>query len=337
MIRRYSNIDISKHTTFHLPIVVNEFIEYDTVEELIGLVKELRSGDRRFIHLGGGSNMLFDSRYDGAVLHCCCKKIEETGRDVSHVTVHAAAGTIWDDFVKFTVESNLYGAVNLSYIPGEVGGAAVQNVGAYGAEAKDIIDSVEVLDTYDMNCKRLSLECCAYGYRDSVFKHEPGRYIVTGVNFRLGLSECFSLEYGPLAELASDPALTLGKVRSRIIEIRRSKLPEPSELGSAGSFFKNPVVDYSVYENIKKNYPDIPSYPLSDGTVKIPAGWLIERSGMKGYRVGGAEVYTKQCLVIVNTGNATAEDVMTLKELVQDAVKKKFGVEILPEVNIIES
>lgn len=337
MIRRFANLDISQYTTFHLPAIVKEFIEYDTVDELIVLVTELNAARCRFIHLGGGSNMLFPSRYNGVVLHCCSQKIIETGRDSSHAFVYAAAGTVWDDFVKYTVKANLYGGVNLSYIPGEVGGAVVQNVGAYGAEAKDIIESVEVLDITDMNCKKLSVDSCAYGYRDSIFKHEAGRYIVTGANFKLSLLPAFSLEYGPLSELASDAELTLGKVRDRIISIRRSKLPEPSELGSAGSFFKNPVVNYEVYARIKCDYPDIPSYHLNDGTVKIPAGWLIERAGMKGFRIGGAEVYPKQCLVIVNTGNATEADVINLKNHVQHAVKTKFGIEISPEVNIIES
>ncbi|MCM1094146.1 MAG: UDP-N-acetylmuramate dehydrogenase [Lachnospiraceae bacterium] len=336
MVTREANCNISKFTTFHLPVIADEFIEYDSINELIDIVKELKRDNRRYLHLGGGSNMLFSSRYDGAVLHCRCSEIRQLERNASHALIHVASGTVWDDFVKYTVANDLYGAVNLSYIPGEVGGAAVQNVGAYGSEAKDIVESVEVLDTVDMHPKKLPLDECCYGYRDSVFKHCPGRYIVTGVTFRLGVVPMYSLEYGPLKELADHPGLSLAMVRERIISIRQSKLPEPSELGSAGSFFKNPVVDRSKYEELEASYPGMPYYDLPDGTVKIPAGWLIETSGLKGNRIGGAEVYTKQCLVIVNTGNASAEDVLALKSFVQNTVRAKFGIDLLPEVNIVE-
>lgn len=334
MITRKANYNISPSTTFHVAATVREFVEYDTVDELKEILETL-GGETDYIHIGGGSNILFAGDYDGVVLHCRRKGIEVIDRNDDHVMVKVDAGTVWDDFVKFTVESGFYGAENLSYIPGETGGASVQNVGAYGAEAKDIIDSVVVLDKVSGDVRRLTLEQCHYGYRDSVFKHEPGRYIVVSVYFHLGLIPRFSLEYGPLKGLAENPDLTLADVRDRVISIRRSKLPEPSELGSAGSFFKNPVVDGRKYAELKEDYPDVPSYPLPDNMVKIPAGWLIERAGLKGHRIGGAEVYTKQCLVIVNTGDATSGDIIALKDYVRDTVYSKFGIEISPEVNIV--
>lgn len=336
MIARKDNYDISKSTTFHLPVVADEFIEYDTISELIDIVRDLKKNNKRYLHLGGGSNMLFPVRYNGVVLHCRCAEISHLEQNDTHALIHATAGVTWDDFVKYTVEHNLYGAVNLSYIPGEVGGAVVQNVGAYGAEAKDIIESVEVLDTTDMHPKKLPLEECGYGYRDSVFKHQPGKYIVTGVTFKLSVLPVYTLDYGPLKELAEIPELSLGMVRDRIISIRQSKLPEPSELGSAGSFFKNPVVDRAKYDELKASYPGMPFYDLPDDKVKIPAGWLIETAGLKGYRIGGAEVFPKQCLVIVNAGDASVGDVLALKSFIQDTVKSKFGIEISPEVNIVE-
>ncbi len=335
MVTHSYNCDISRYTTFQLPAVVDEFIEYDSVDELVEIVKELNTAGKVFMRIGGGSNMLFSSRYSGAILHCRCSKIEEVDCGADSVILYASAGTSWDCFVKHTVDNGFYGAVNLSYIPGEVGGAAVQNVGAYGSEAKDIIESVDAVDTTDCSFNRLSVVDCCYGYRDSVFKHIPGRYIVTGVRFRLSLVPEYELEYGSLKDMLCDPDLTLSKVRDKIIEIRRSKLPDPSELGSAGSFFKNPVVNGDVYSELKAKYPDIPSYVQPDGKVKIPAGWLIEHSGLKGHRIGGAQIYPKQCLVIVNTGNATASDVLELKEFVQNTVKSKFGISIFPEVNII--
>lgn len=336
MITHLFNCDISDYTTFHISAVVSEFIEYDTSDELAGIIKELNGMNRKFIHIGGGSNILFASKYDGVVLHCRSAEIREVKRTVRHALIQASSGTVWDDFVKYTVDNGLYGAENLSYIPGEVGGAAVQNVGAYGVEAKNIIESVEVLNTENYQFLTLSADDCCYGYRSSIFKYESGRkYLVCGVTFKLSSEPFFSLEYGPLKDLVDNSDLTLQKVRNQIIAIRKSKLPEPDELGSAGSFFKNPVVDFHIYENLKTTNPDIPSFSLPNGKVKIPAGWLIEHSGLKGYKIGNAEVFPKQCLVIVNTGGASAEDVLRLKKHIQDTVWDKFGIEITPEVNLV--
>ena len=208
-------------------------------------------------------------------------------------------------------------------------------MGAYGVEAKDIIHSVHVYDTVRRCEADIPVSDCRYAYRDSMFKHCPSRYVVLDVTYRLSEKELYNLEYGPLKELKNDLALSPAKVRERVIEIRKSKLPDPGETGSAGSFFKNPVVDRKIFEELKSHYPDIPSYVADADRIKIPAGWLIEHAGLKGATEGGASVYQRQCLVIVNNGNATATDVINLSRRVIATVLEKFGVELSPEVNII--
>ncbi|WP_304476151.1 UDP-N-acetylmuramate dehydrogenase, partial [uncultured Muribaculum sp.] len=244
---------------------------------------------------------------------------------------------VWDDFVQHCVDSNLYGAENLSYIPGEVGASAVQNIGAYGVEVKDLIVKVEALDTFTSGMVTFTADECRYGYRDSLFKRPDlaGRYIITAVHYRLWHTPRYTLDYGPLKELREVTYLTPATVRNRVIEIRRSKLPEPSELGSAGSFFKNPVIDKSMWRHIQSSYPEAPHYDVDDNLVKVPAGWLIETSGLKGAVEGGAMVYQRQCLVIVNTGNATSDDVVKLYRRVQATVYNRFRIMLSPEVNVI--
>jgi UDP-N-acetylmuramate dehydrogenase len=269
------------------------------------------------------------------IIHSAERSITTVDETDSYRLVKVSAGVEWDAFVSYTVEQGLYGAENLSYIPGEVGASAIQNPGAYGAEAKDIIDTVHALDTQTGAMVEMKSSECAYGYRDSLFKHAAGRYIITGVTYRLSRKPHFTLDYGPLRELAAEPNLSLELVRNRVIEIRRSKLPEPDEQGSAGSFFKNPVVSKSQYEQLQSEYPTVPGYHQEDGSVKVPAGWLIEQAGLKGATHGGAMVYPRQCLVIVNTGNATGSDVLALSQHIQSTVADKFNIALNPEVNII--
>lgn len=335
MITSYTDCDISRHTTFGLPAQVARYVEYSTPEELIQLLSDPQTAVRYYC-IGGGSNVLFAGRYDGTVLHCVRDSITETDRTAGVVRLKVAAGADWDRFVAFTVGQGMYGAENLSYIPGQMGGAAVQNVGAYGVEVKDIIESVEVVDTTDFSRVTLMPDDLHYGYRDSVFKHQPGRYIVTDVNVRLSLDPHFTLDYGPLRELQGFQGLTAAMVRERVIEIRKSKLPDPTEIGSAGSFFKNPVVSAEEYAALKARYSDMPGYLLADGRVKLAAGWLIEHAGLKGAVEGGAMVYPRQCLVIVNTGSATADDVVKLMHHVQDVVRDAYNVSLSPEVNIVK-
>ncbi len=328
------DFDLTRHTTFHVPARAQWFAEYDNVDELIEILSDKRFSGMPRLHIGGGSNLLFTKPFEGLVLHSSMKKVKMEKLSDTRILVHAESGLNWDTFVRHTIAEGLYGLENLAYIPGETGASAVQNIGAYGVEAKDHIYTVDTLDTLTGDMRTFQADECAYAYRDSMFKHTNGRYIVTGVSYLLSRNPAFTLDYGPLKELASDPDLTAMKVYEKVVDIRRSKLPEPDELGSAGSFFKNPVVTAGKYAALKQTYPDMPHYDAPDG-VKIPAGWLIEHAGLKGFRIGGAEVYPRQCLVIVNTGNATATDITSLYSHVQHTVRSKYGIDLHPEANII--
>lgn len=333
----YNDFDLSKVTTFHIPAKARIYAEYESINELRHLLSAPEYADMKQLHIGGGSNLLFAESFDGIVMHSAIREILVSGETDTSVLLKVSAGVNWDDFVKYCVDNGLYGAENLSYIPGEAGASAVQNVGAYGVEAKDIINNVFAIDTSTEEERIFTVDECEYGYRDSIFKRNShsGRYIITDVEYRLSKIKNFTLDYGPLKELASTSSdLTLQQVRERIIEIRQSKLPEPDELGSAGSFFKNPVIPIDKFEQLKSEYPTIPSYAAATG-IKIPAAWLIENTGMKGKRTGGAQVYTRQCLVIVNTGNATAKDVISLYSEIREKVAAKFDITLSPEVNII--
>lgn len=329
------DFDLTPYTTFHVPARASWFAEYGTVDELLSILSDSRFRGMPFLHVGGGSNLLFTKPFEGLVLHSAMRGMS-TRNDISPTEsiLEAESGLNWDEFVRRSIDEGLYGLENLAYIPGEVGASAIQNIGAYGVEAKDFIHSVSTIDTATGNERVFTPEECRYAYRDSIFKHVAGRYIVTKAAYRLSRVKKFTLEYGPLKELASDPGLTASKVYDRVVNIRRSKLPEPSELGSAGSFFKNPVVPVDKFNRLKSEYADIPSYEAPAG-IKIPAGWLIEHAGLKGHRIGGAEVYPKQCLVIVNTGSATARDIVDLYTFIQSTVERIYGIRLEPEANIV--
>jgi len=256
--------------------------------------------------------------------------------DADHVWVRVGAAIVWDDFVAYSIANGWSGAENLSLIPGEVGASAVQNIGAYGLEAKDLIEKVECISLSDGTRRVFKNEECNYAYRSSIFKHElKGQYAVTYVTYRLSKQFVPHLDYGNLREqLASNPSLSAAAVRQKVIEIRRSKLPDPEVLGNAGSFFMNPIVTREQFEALRAAYPQIPYYDVPNG-VKIPAGWLIEQCGWKGRTLGRAGVYEKQALILVNRGGATGEEVVRLCRTIQQDVFKKFGIEIHAEVNLI--
>ena len=254
--------------------------------------------------------------------------------DDERVWLRIGSGMVWDELVSYTVESELYGAENLSLIPGEVGASAVQNIGAYGVEAKDIIETVEAIDLTSGKRRSFSNAECRYAYRSSIFKHElKGQYAVTYVTFRLSKVRRLHLDYGNIRSLISNPSLR--EVRETIIRVRRDKLPDPNVMGNAGSFFMNPVITAEEFNALQALYPSMPHYETPEGGIKIPAAWLIEQCGWKGRSLGRAGVYEKQPLVLVNLGGATADEVMALANAVSDAVKDKFGIRISPEVNIV--
>jgi len=321
------------HNTFGLKAVAASYVDYRSPAEL---KKALVSAERPFLHVGGGSNLLFSKPvFKGTVFHNSDIDVKELEFTNDSVLVRAGGGVRWDAFVEFCVDMEYYGAENLSLIPGEVGAAAVQNIGAYGAEVKDIIESVECMDTDTGRIRVFSNAECGYGYRTSIFKKpENKKYFVLSVNFRLGTVARFNLSYGALSSRVGAD-VSLETVRGSIVEMRREKLPDPEEIGSAGSFFMNPVVPQSNYEALLKEYPDMPHYDAPDGNVKLSAGWMIDRCGWKGAKMGRAGIYARQALVLVNLGGASAEEIMKLARAVEDSVKNKFGVELKPEVQII--
>lgn len=332
------NCSLLPYNTFGMDVKASRFVEYASVEELRGLWNAEREAVARALHIGGGSNLLFASDYEGLILHSAIKGYTVVKETEEEVEVRVGAGEVWDDFVAYTVANGWYGAENLSLIPGEVGASAVQNIGAYGVEAKDLIVSVDTFGLETGEERRFMREECRYAYRESVFKQElKGKYAVTFVTYRLKKHPVFHLEYGNIrAELEKQGCqVDLENVRRIIIAIRQAKLPDPKVLGNAGSFFMNPVVPKMQFAALLAQYPDMPHYPVDDAHVKIPAGWMIDRCGWKGKRVGHAGVHEKQALVLVNCGGATGKEVMHLAEEIVASVRERFGVTIRPEVNYI--
>ena len=337
------NCSLLEHNTFGIHARASRMIEYDSVEELQTFVRQrTAAGDASpLLHIGCGSNLLFLGDFCGTVLHSKMQEIHVTANEGDYVYVRVTAGIEWDAWVQYAVDSRWYGLENLSLIPGEVGASAVQNIGAYGAEAKDFIIFVDAVDLLTGEIRHFTAEECRYGYRDSIFKHElRGRYAVTHVHFRLSHEFRPRLDYGGLHQALEqrgydETNLTAEQLRQTIIEVRREKLPEPTELGNAGSFFTNPIVERSTFERLLKEYPDMPHYEVDSAHIKIPAGWMIEQCGWKGKAMGKAGVYERQALVLVNLGGATGEDIKALCERIQADVQKKFGVAIVPEVNFI--
>lgn len=336
--------DLTKMNTFGMKVKARCFMEYDSVADLVDI--EFAELARPVLHIGGGSNLLFTDDFKGTVLHSKIDFIEILNGEASDtVLVSAGAGVVFDDFCAWAAKEGLWGVENLSYIPGEVGASAVQNIGAYGVEVKDVIHKVYCYDTVDEEFVSFGVEECAYGYRDSAFKDPEvkGRYVVTHVVFALSRTPQPKLDYGHLAEAVAGETLTPALIRKTIIKIRKEKLPEPSVMGSAGSFFKNPVISSEHFARIEAaakaelgaDYK-VPHYELPDGTVKVPAAWMIEQCGWKGKRSGGAAVYDKQPLVIVNyTGNAYPEEIIGLEKRIISSVKTKFDIELHPEVEHI--
>lgn len=323
------------HNTFGIDVNATRFLEYVSVEEL---KRQIAQGaiTTPFLHIGAGSNLLFVKDYNGLILHSCISGIEVVGETEESVSLRVGAGVVWDDFVAYCVRNGWYGVENLSFIPGEVGASAVQNIGAYGVEVKDLITVVETVDFHGEE-RVYTVGECEYSYRDSIFKRPENRAVfVTYVCFRLSKKERFTLDYGTIRqELEKYPKLTLDVVRKIIIDIRKSKLPDPKVMGNAGSFFMNPIVSREKLETLQQEYPRIPYYGLDDGRVKIPAGWMIDQCGWKGKVLGPAAVHDKQALVLVNRGGAKGSDIIALSDAVRASVREKFGIDIRPEVYII--
>ncbi len=348
-----NNYSLLPHNTFGIDVRARWYAEYDSVEQLQQLLQEYYatvSGDTlptgntpagRVLHIGGGSNLLFLKDFDGLVLHSAIRGIQLLEEDEESVTIRVGAGEVWDDLVSQTLQRGWYGLENLSLIPGEVGASAVQNIGAYGAEAKDFIRCVHLLDLRSLQPCHKTADEMHYAYRYSVLKSDElrGRYAVTQVDFRLRRTFTPYIEYGGLRSALDRAGIlhpTAQQLRQVIIEMRQGKLPDPRELGNAGSFFMNPVVPRPLFLQLQARYPQIPHYEVDADRVKIPAGWLIEQAGWKGRALGPAGVYSRQALVLVNLGGATGQDIVRLCQAVRQDVRTQFGIDIHPEVNFIE-
>ena len=335
------NKDITSLTTFGIPVKARWFAEYGSERELLRISRTPEFLENDVLQIGGGSNLLFMEDYPGLVLHSAIRGIKRYDKDADTVYAIAGAGEKWTDFVEWCLAENLAGVENLAGIPGEVGASPVQNVGAYGVEACDVIHAVECFDLSTRTTRRFTNAECRFGYRDSFFKNEgKGRFIVLRVSFRLrpdGIAR--NLEYGPLRDLRErlGHTPTIREVADEVVRVRDSKLPDPAVIGSAGSFFKNPVVSTGFHHEMERiSGESIPVYPAGENRVKLSAAWLIDHAGMKGRRSGGAVVYERQPLVLANRGNATARDVERLSDMVRDEVRSKYLVDLRPEVNFID-
>lgn len=333
----FRDYSLLPHNTFGMDVKASVFIEYASVKELKEVLS-LYVKDNQWLHIGKGSNLLFIGDYSGIILHSAIKGYEVIHEDTKEVVVRVGAGEVWDDFVAMTVENEWYGAENLSLIPGEVGASAVQNIGAYGVEAKDLIVGVEAIEVSTGKECIFKNEECGYAYRESVFKSSlKYQYLVTHVSYRLKKTPCYHLDYGNIRlELEKQKVrLALANVRQAIISIREAKLPDPKLQGNAGSFFMNPVISRKHFEALLVDYPLMPHYEVDAESIKIPAAWMIDQCGWKGKRLGRAGVHDKQALVLVNLGGAVGTEVIALSEAIQKSVYEKFGINILPEVNFI--
>ena len=337
MKRIYNDINLEKRNSFGVKQTAHTLVEFDTAEELKAYLVEAQPA--KWYVLGAGNNTLFTADYDGVLLVPICSSRTLLEDDGENVVVRVEAAHDWDELVAWSVDNGLWGIENLSAIPSSVGAAPVQNIGAYGAEVKDAIIAIEYFDTRELKTVRIKCEECGFGYRESIFKHElRGVAVILAVEFKLHRTPTPNLGYGDvIKEVEARGGASLKNIREAICAIRASKLPDPKVLGNAGSFFKNPIVPRIVAERLLNEYPAMPCYavPNRDDVMKLAAGWLIDQSGLKGYREGHVGVHDRQALVLVNHGDATGGEVLNFAEFVCSVVKGKFGVEITPEVNIL--
>lgn len=333
----FRNYSLLHHNTFGIDAKCRRFVEFSSIEELQDVLHSLTDSDRPLLLLGGGSNLLLTGDYHGTVLHSAIMGHEATDQG-DNVTLRCGSGETWDNIVALCVSMGWHGIENLSLIPGEVGASAVQNIGAYGTEVKDVIVLVEAVEIETGQAAEFTNEQCEYGYRQSKFKGEwREKYIITYVTYRLSKTFNPHLDYGNIRSHLNKQGIinpTPQQLRDTIIRIRREKLPDPAIEGNAGSFFMNPIVDRDKFNEITKNYPEMPHYTVDAQHEKIPASWMIEMCGWKGHTLGAAGVHDKQALVLVNRGKAAGEDIVKLCRKIQEDVYKRFGVRILPEVNI---
>ncbi|MVM29777.1 UDP-N-acetylmuramate dehydrogenase [Spirosoma sp. HMF4905] len=341
MLNIQSHVSLKPYNTFRIDANARYWVEISNEEDLQTLLHLADFIDTPKLILGGGSNVLLCQNFDGLVVKINIQGIDIAREDDDHIYLTVGAGVNWHELVLFCVKRGYAGMENLSLIPGTVGAAPMQNIGAYGVELEQVFESLTAIHVLTGKKRTFTHADCAFGYRESVFKRElKGQYIITSVTFQLDKLPTFHIRYGAIQETlvemgVSEENLTIKAISEAVIRIRRSKLPDPAQIGNAGSFFKNPEISTTQFDLLKAKYPALPGYPTGNDLVKVPAGWLIEQAGWKGYRSGDAGVHTKQALVLVNYGSATGDEIMILAKQVQKSVQEKFGVSISPEVNIV--
>lgn len=334
----FEGVSLKPFNTFGIDVKTDLFVDLNSILDIQYFCSLTQYKGLKKLILGGGSNILFTEDFRGATLKINNKGILKSGEDKNYVYLNVQAGETWEDFVNYCLQNNFGGLENLVLIPGNVGSCPIQNIGAYGAEVKDCIESVEILDTESLQMTELSNAECKFGYRDSVFKNElKNRVIIVSVNFKLNRDPSPKLNYealnNKLAEMqVSDPGIL--DIAAAVSSIRRAKLPDPKDIGNAGSFFKNPVVDNDFYLALKKKHCDLPSFPCTENHVKLPAAWFIEKTGFKGYRKGEAGVHHIQPLVLINHGHATGNEILELARLIRHTVSERFDIILEMEVNL---
>jgi UDP-N-acetylmuramate dehydrogenase len=332
------NISLKPFTTFGIDKKAKFFTTVETLDELKAALLAAKEKQLPVFILGGGSNILLTRDIDGLVIKLEIKGINLVKEDGDQLWVEVGAGEMWHELVLHSIAQDWAGLENLSLIPGTVGASPMQNIGAYGVEIKDVFDSLQAMHRETLEMQSFNAEACRFGYRESVFKQTfKDQFVITSVTFRLSKTPNFHLEYGAIREVLAANGIDQPSIRSisdAVIQIRQSKLPDPKEIGNAGSFFKNPTIPNTQFDALKASYPSIPGYPSAEG-VKVAAGWLIEQTGWKGKRIGEVGVHAKQALVLVNYGGGTGEEIKKLSEQIQASVYDKFGVQLQAEVNFI--
>lgn len=334
-----TNQDLESCNTFGISVEAKYFVEIESVDHFRSLIEDPKFKAEEKLILGGGSNILFTKNFDGLVIKNSIPGIEVVKEDPYNTWIKVAAGEPWHPFVLYCVEKKLAGIENLSLIPGLTGAAPMQNIGAYGVEVKDTCEEVEAVNISTGESEVFTNAACEFGYRESVFKHKlKGQFLITAVTFKLSKIFKPHINYGDIKRTLEEmrvQEITIKAVSDAVIKIRSSKLPDPKVIGNAGSFFKNPVVTKKQFNALIAKHPLMPNYPQKNGEVKIPAGWLIEQCGWKGKVIGHTGAHKSQALVLVNYGNATGDEVYRLALDIQQSVMDKFGIEILPEVNLV--
>ncbi len=334
-----NNISLKPCNTFNVDIKAKYFAEVNNTKELKELLSNKQYISEKKLILGGGSNILFTNNFDGIVIKLNNLSIKIISETKENVFVQSDAGVEWDSFVKYTIDKGLSGIENLSLIPGNVGASPIQNIGAYGVEVKDIIESVSIMHLDSLEEKILLKAECNFNYRNSIFKNElKNKFVITSVVFKFPKQNCVNIEYASLKNYfvgKDENEITSKDVRNAVISIRERKLPDPNKVGNAGSFFKNPIITKEKYEELKNEYSDLNGYPETNSKIKISAGWLIEKCGLKGKHIGNVGVHEKQALVIVNYGNATGNEIVEFSKMIQNLVQNKFNIKIVNEINII--